>query len=113
MPGAGFTLCAKPVSSMSVAPVNTQCPRQRAVAHFSLVCKVRELGSCLVKSRTPESAIARASEGGCRPKRLGQEVEGTFWALSGGVRAGVRGVILGMQHLSVQPTSGSCRREGG
>lgn len=51
MLGAGLTLRAKPVSLMFMSPVNTQCPRQRAVAHFFLLCRVGELGSCLVEKQ--------------------------------------------------------------
>jgi hypothetical protein len=51
MPEAAFTLCAKPISLIFVSSVNTQCPRQRAVAHFSLFCRVSELGSCLVEKQ--------------------------------------------------------------
>lgn len=65
MPGAELTVCAKPVSTMFMSPVNTQCLRQRAVAHSPSFCRVRELGlsaAALWKTRVPESATMQARE---------------------------------------------------
>lgn len=98
MPGAELTVCAKPVSTMFMSPVNTQCLRQRAVAHFPLDLQgegAGPLSSCLVESQGSRSATMQARETvGCR---VGAgSGRGTLWTPSGRVRAIASGVIVGM-----------------
>lgn len=89
MPGAELTVCAKPVSTMFMSPVNTQCLRHRAVAHSPSFCRVRELGlsaAALWETRVQGSATMQAREAvGYRGsgRRWEGDALGPFWKSSG------------------------------